>query len=228
MLVLFGFYLVILLYSVIIHEVAHGVAALWLGDRTAQLAGRLTLNPRTHIDPLGSVLVPAVMIAAFNFAFGWARPVPYNPNNLRGGTSGEVAVALAGPASNFVLAILAAIAGALLPLAATTKQMIIAGIMGREWEMLTQLIAGSGGNIAFMLLMIIIFWNVLLGVFNLLPIPPLDGSKLLFALVPMPDHVRGLLEQWGFFLVLGMIFLFPMPFYFFLQTMFGVFFNFAV
>ncbi len=209
--VIIAFYLVILLYSVILHEVAHGVAALWLGDRTAKLAGRLTLNPRSHIDPLGSIIVPIgmLLLSGFRFAFGWARPVPYNPYNLRNGVTGEVMVALAGPGTNFALAALAALVGKFLPLSAEIKMGIIGAVMGAKWQILTELIAGSFGAIIFAFCIIAVFWNVLLGVFNLLPVPPLDGSKLLYALVPLSDKTKMFLEQFGFFIVLGIVLAFP-------------------
>ncbi len=211
--VIIAFYLVILLYSIILHEIAHGLAALRLGDRTALAAGRLTLNPRSHIDPIGSVLLPAVMLIAshFTFAFGWARPVPFDPRNLRNRTWGPVLVALSGPATNFVLALAAALIARVLPVAEAVKGVIIAGVFRSDWSVLAQAISGSLSSIIFLLCIIAIFWNVLLGIFNLLPIPPLDGSKLLYALVPLSPRTQFALEQYGFFILIALVLLFPQP-----------------
>ncbi|HHH12546.1 MAG TPA: site-2 protease family protein [Candidatus Moranbacteria bacterium] len=228
--VIIAFYLVILLYSVILHEVAHGLAALRLGDRTAQLAGRLTLNPRSHIDPLGSIILPLGMLilTGFRFAFGWAKPVPYNPFNLRGGTAAEVAVALAGPATNFALAAVATAVAKSLSLTASLKMGILSGVMSADWGAVAELIAGSLGAILYLFCVIAIFWNVLLGVFNLLPFPPLDGSKLLYALVPISDKTKFVLEQYGFFILLGLILLFPGPLSALLQIVWGLFFALSI
>ena len=102
------FFLIILIFSIILHEIAHGYVAEMLGDKTARLAGRLTLNPLPHIDPLGSVILPALMLigSAGTFAFGWAKPVPYNPHNLRNYKWGTVAVGVAGVAVNFLVALI--------------------------------------------------------------------------------------------------------------------------
>jgi hypothetical protein len=121
-LVLVGFYFVTLVYSVIIHEVSHGIAALWLGDLTAKYAGRLNLNPMKHIDPIGSIIVPISMFFLFHFAFGWAKPVPYNPYNLRNQKWGPALVAIAGPVSNILLALSAVIVAKLLPLSVRSRK----------------------------------------------------------------------------------------------------------
>lgn len=214
-LVLAGFYIVILLYSVIIHEVSHGLAALKLGDTTAQSAGRLNLNPMQHIDPIGSVAVPLVMMFTTGFAFGWAKPVPYNPYNLRDQKWGPAFVALAGPFSNFCIAIVAAVLAQILPVALAVKVDILnrfIGVLGGvgdwsdRWGHLSQAIAGSGGSILFGLLIMVIFWNVVLGMFNLLPIPPLDGSKLMYAVLSLRTETIILFEQFGFLLLLVVIF----------------------
>lgn len=180
------FEFVVFIFSVIIHEVSHGVAALHLGDTTARDAKRLTLNPVSHIDPFGSLLLPLMMYILSGGAviFGWAKPVPYNPYNLKNPKTGAGLIAAAGPFSNLVVA-------------------LIFGIFIR--------ILGSTGvgdfGILPLLLHTIVFINVLLAVFNLFPLPPLDGSKVLFALLPDNyDHVRRWLERYG--LVLLMIFIF--------------------
>jgi len=153
------FFLIALIFSIIIHEVSHGFAAEMLGDPTARLQGRLTLNPLPHIDPLGSVIVPALLVLTHaGFLFGWAKPVPYNPYNLRNQKWGEAIVAAAGPGVNLLLAIVFG--------------MIIRFGLGVLPETFISLAA------------LVVYINIMLAFFNLIPIPPLDGSKLLRALLP--------------------------------------------
>jgi len=215
--VLVGFYLLTLVYSVIIHEVSHGVVALWLGDMTAKYAGRLNLNPMKHIDPFGSIVLPVLLFVTTGFAFGWAKPVPYNPYNLRYQKWGPTIVALAGPLSNFLVAALAALIAALLPLTLLAKQDILGrfiGVIGgrgdflERFGLLAEALSGSMSGILYGLLLLIIFWNVVLGCFNLLPIPPLDGSKILYSLIPLSERTILLLEQYGLFLLIFVIFFF--------------------
>ena len=172
------FQIVVLLFSVVIHEVSHGVMALKLGDDTAKNMGRLTLNPIPHLDPIGSVLLPLILIATGSpFIIGWAKPVPYNPMKLyKDFKYGPLKVALMGPGSNLVLA-------------------LIVGLVIR-------LGGGFLSPVAMALLVQIVFINVLLAVFNLIPIPPLDGSKILTVLLP-PELSRGLqsIEAGGIMLV---------------------------
>lgn len=226
-LILAGFYLLTLVYSVIIHEVAHGVVALWLGDLTARYAGRLTLSPWSHIDPFGSVILPVLLVLTTGFAFGYAKPVPYNPYNLRDQKWGPLKVALAGPASNFLMAALATLLAFLLPVSTLVKQHILiqfSGVVGghgaflERFSSLAESIAGSFPGIFFGLLLLVIFWNVVLGCFNLVPIPPLDGSKVLFALFPVSERTQFMLEQYGFFLLLFIILLVPGPISSFIAT----------
>ena len=178
----FLFQIAILIMSVVVHEVAHGLTAYKLGDPTAKYEGRLTLNPIKHLDPVGSFLVPAISYFAGGFIFGWARPVPYNPNNLRPGRWSEALVALAGPASNIILAII--------------------------FTVFLRIGAVSGLSLAALqITSLIIFINILLAVFNLVPIPPLDGSKLLFSIFPRQAYKwREFLESFGFLLIIVFIF----------------------
>lgn len=174
---------VILIFSVVVHEVAHGYAALWMGDTTAQYAGRLTLNPLKHLDFLGSFLIP-VLFSFSGMIFGWAKPVPYNPYNLRNRRWGELLVAIAGPVSNILLAIIFG---------------IIIRVIGGGSSEVTDLVFVAA---------LIVQVNIVLAIFNLIPIPPLDGSKILFALIPNQyGQIRVVLERSGFVLVLLFIFL---------------------
>ena len=181
---LFIFNIAILIMSVVIHEVSHGYAASMLGDQTARYQGRLTLNPIKHLDPIGSVIVPSISYLLGGFIFGWAKPVPYNPYNLRPGRWSEATVAIAGPVSNITLA-------------------VIFGLILRLG------IAGGWANQGFVeITSIVIFINILLAIFNLMPIPPLDGSKILYAILPdeLGLRIRNILEQYGLILVLLFIF----------------------
>lgn len=171
------FSILILIMSVVVHEVSHGFAASYLGDPTARMAGRLTLNPLPHIDPVGSVLVPLILFFTnAGIMLGWAKPVPVNPYNLRG-KYGEAIVAAAGPLSNIAIAVLFGLlirlGGDALP--ASFLQMAVA----------------------------VVVINIVLALFNLVPIPPLDGSKVLFAFLPYHlQEIRESLERYGFFIVL--------------------------
>ena len=181
----FIFQIAILIMSVVIHEVSHGYAASMLGDETARYQGRLTLNPLKHLDPVGSVIVPTIAYFLGGFIFGWAKPVPYNPYNLRPGRWSEAAVAAAGPASNIVIAV---IFGMILRL----------GMMSS---------ANWAGPAFIQVTSMIVFINILLAIFNLMPIPPLDGSKLLFAVFPDKLlQMRNFFEKYGLILVLFFIF----------------------
>lgn len=182
----FIFQIAVLIMSVVIHEVSHGYAASYLGDDTAKWQGRLTLNPLKHLDPVGSFLVPVVAYMTAGFIFGWARPVPYNPYNLRPGRWSEAIVAAAGPFSNIALAL---IFGLILRLATAGG--------GASWA--------SQGFIE--ITAIVVFINIILALFNLVPIAPLDGSKILYALFPENAIAfRNFFERYGFMLVLFFIF----------------------
>jgi Zn-dependent protease len=180
---------IMLLVGFPVHEFAHALAAYRLGDSTAKLFGRLTLNPVAHFDPLGGILL-AVSFIGSGFGFGWAKPTPVNPSNLAGGRRGEAMVAAAGPLSNLVLA-----AAAALPL-----RFILNTNLATEVPELIILILG-----------LFVYINLVLMIFNLLPIPPLDGSKVLFAFLPprLAWQWRPVLEQYGFILLLLLFFLPP-------------------
>lgn len=171
------FQIAILILSVIVHEVSHGWAANFLGDPTARLAGRLSLNPLPHIDPIGSVVVPLLLFFTnAGIMLGWAKPVPVNPYNLRG-KYGEAIVAAAGPLSNIFLAIIFGL--------------LIRGAAG--------ILPSSFLHIAISVVII----NIVLAIFNLVPIPPLDGSKILFSFLPYHlEQIKESLERYGFFIVL--------------------------
>lgn len=179
------FQIIILIFSVVIHEVSHGVVANRLGDPTAKYAGRLTLNPLKHLDPFGSVILPFITYWAGGFIFGWARPVPYNPYNLKNPKLGGGLIGAAGPISNFVIAGFFA-----LLLRLGVPEILPVGL-------------GSG---FFEISVFIILINIVLAIFNLVPIPPLDGSKILFALLPHRYvHVQEFLERYGLMLVLAFL-----------------------
>ncbi len=176
-----------LIAAVIPHEISHGVVALWFGDRTAQAAGRLTLNPLPHIDPLGSVILPGLLIVAGAPVIGWAKPVPVNPRNLRNPRAQMLAVSLAGPATNFVLMVVAA----LVARALFIRQGVVSPL-GEFFIEQQPLVV----QVAF----VFAFVNLLLGVFNLLPIPPLDGSAIVERVLP-----RRALPAWHRFRPYGLV-----------------------
>lgn len=174
------FQLIILLFSVIIHEVFHGLAALYFGDDTAEKMGRLTLNPIKHLDPIGSVLLPLILVIMNSgFVFGWAKPVPYNPLKLKNPRRDTALLALSGPLANFSLALF--------------------------FGLITRVIMITSSFISLLPYLMFIVWiNLILGIFNLMPIPPLDGSKILFYLFPSRE-LEMILSQYGIILLLFFI-----------------------
>jgi len=207
------FYLIALIFSVMIHELAHGYVAYSLGDPTAKYAGRLTLNPIKHLDPFGSVILPLLfLLISFlpggqPFIFGWAKPVPINPYNFKDQKWGTLKVSIAGPLSNFAVA-------------------LVFGLFIRffNYPALAPLIE---------LFAIIVFLNILLGLFNLIPIPPLDGSWILFRFLPRgAEKARIFLQQYGLFILIfllfsgiltGLFYLISLIFYLITGTFFGTY-----
>ena len=171
-----------------VHEFSHAYAAWRLGDGTARLFGRLTLNPIVHFDPVGGVLLAISFIGSGgSFGFGWAKPTPVNPMNLEGGRRGEAIVAAAGPISNLVLA--------------------IGGAIPARYFLSNENLQADAPLVGLILQQFVLI-NIVLMVFNLIPIPPLDGSKVLFALVDRKTEyqIRPFLEQYGGILLLLLIF----------------------
>lgn len=207
------------------HEVFHGYMALWLGDATAKYAGRLTANPLKHIDPFYTIILPVIMIFSLGIAFGGAKPVPYNPYNLRNQKWGPTFVALAGPGSNIVIAIFFAVLAHIISLPIAIKIDIINNLRQADWSSLAAVIQGSPETIIYALCIMVIFWNILIAVFNLIPFPPLDGSKLLFSLLPLKVETMAILEQYGFILLLLFVFVFVGPLSWLLNFFWQLFFS---
>jgi Zn-dependent protease len=228
--VLIIFYFLLLVYSIILHEVSHGVMASWLGDKTAKYAGRISANPLKHIDPWMTIMVPFLMLlmTGGRIAFGGAKPVPYNPYNLKNQKWGPAMVALAGPASNILIALVFAIGARFINVPLAIKIDIINNVRLANWDMVAQIISGSVGSILFSLFIMAIFWNILLAIFNLIPIPPLDGSKLLFTLIPIKIETMAILEQFGFVFLLIFILVFPGPLSLVLNFFWLLFFGFTL
>jgi len=182
--------------TVVLHEISHGLVAYWCGDDTAKQAGRLSLNPIRHIDPIGTILLPILLIVTFGQAFGWARPVPVNVGRLRHPRNQAVLVGLAGPATNILIAV---IVGLLCRFLASPADLYY-------WRIGYYLPPSIGMQILFLLGEV----NVIIAAFNLIPIPPLDGSAVLERLLPrsaLPGYYR--LRQLSMILVLILVFAAP-------------------
>jgi len=176
-----------ILFGITFHEVAHGWMARRHGDRTAEMLGRLSLNPLKHIDPVGTVVVPLLLALTVGFMFGWAKPVPINPGGLRNPKKDMIAVAIAGPAANFGMAL----------------------IWAFVFHTLRTLGVSNTGAAGFFLVMASfgVFFNILLGIFNLLPVPPLDGGRVLRGVVSEALAVRlDAIERYGLIIVVALIY----------------------
>ncbi|MCH7551895.1 site-2 protease family protein [Patescibacteria group bacterium] len=178
----FIFVIAILIFSVVLHEVSHGVVANSLGDPTAKNAGRLTLNPIPHLDPIGSILLPGIMALFGGFIIGWAKPVPVNPLNFKDRKFGSLKVGFAGPASNLAIALVFGLALRFLPLMELNPAFVA--------------IVSS-----------IVIINIMLAALNLLPIPPLDGAHILFTFLPRSlEYIKIGLSRYGIFILLFIVF----------------------
>lgn len=172
------------LFAITLHEVAHGWAAKYFGDRTAESMGRLSLNPLRHIDPIGTLLIPGLALLIGGFLFGWAKPVPVNFGNLRCPKRDMLWVALAGPASNLVMAIVWAL----------LWRFVDQGLHGADMQFPLQFMCQAGVQI-----------NISLMVLNLLPLPPLDGGRILVSLLPdRQAYTVSKIEPYGFFILIGL------------------------
>ncbi|MCK4742290.1 MAG: site-2 protease family protein [Sulfuriflexus sp.] len=175
------------LFAIVVHEVAHGWVAYRLGDSTAYMMGRLTLNPIKHIDPIGTILVPAILIYTVGFAFGWAKPVPINWRNLKKPKRDIALVAIAGPGSNLLMAI------------AWGLVMKFANLLPNSMELISEPLGYMG--------LFGILINTVLMVFNLIPIPPTDGGRILTSLLPPKmAYAVSRIEPYGMFILIALIF----------------------
>ena len=179
------YFAISLIISVIIHEIAHGWVAHKLGDPTARLSGRLSLNPLKHIDPFGSIILPLfLLLSGSGFVFGWAKPVIINIENIPNSTK-QMLVALAGPTSNFLLAIIFT---------------LIISVLENDFLV-------SPNNFVIMLFNMLVTINIALGVFNLIPIPPLDGSRILSWILPEKlKYIYNYIENYGIFIMILILF----------------------
>jgi Zn-dependent protease len=190
--------IIALIFSIVFHELAHGIVADKLGDDTPRNSGRLTLNPVSHIDPVGSIMLPLILfLLNAGFIFGWAKPVPINYLNFKNPKRDIMLVALAGPLSNILFALLLT-------------------FLLKFWILLDFYV-----NKDLVLLMIRL--NIVLAVFNLLPIPPLDGSKIFFNFLPFPYQL--ILENWGFLILIFILIFAPQLIFGIINYIFSIYLN---
>jgi Zn-dependent protease len=177
-----------IILAITLHEASHGYVAWKLGDDTAYMLGRVTFNPLRHIDPLGTIILPALLVFTTGFMFGYAKPVPVNYRKLRDPKRDMVLVAAAGPASNILIALASAIALRLIPEAANMTTAVIAEIFIYS-----------------------IFFNVIIAIFNMIPLPPLDGGRVAVGLLPYPlSWYLARLERYGMVILLGVLIVLPL------------------
>jgi len=176
------------IFAITLHEVAHGWVASWFGDQTARLSGRLTLNPIKHIDLVGTIIVPLLMLAFSSFIFGWAKPVPVDARNMGNPRRDMAFVSIAGPIANLLMALFWGF---------MAKLGVMAELSGSGWLGVPLIYMGGAG----------IMINVVLAVLNLIPLPPLDGGRLMTSLLPPRLAYRySMIEPYGFFILLLLIF----------------------
>lgn len=200
-----------LIFAITLHEVAHGWVASWFGDQTARLSGRLTVNPIKHIDLVGTIVVPLIMLLFSNFIFGWAKPVPVDPRNMRNPRRDMALVAIAGPISNIVMAFFWGL---------IAKLGVMAEMTGHGWFGVPLVYMGGAG----------IMINIVLAVLNLIPLPPLDGGRLMTSILPPRVAYRySQIEPYGFFILILLIFtgalsmIMGPPVFFLMRVIGGVF-----
>jgi Zn-dependent protease len=194
---------IILIFSIIIHEYGHAWMANRLGDSTAKDLGRLTLNPIPHIDIFGSILLPLFFIlSGSGFLLAWAKPVPYNPTRIKDKKYGDLKVALSGPVSNLILAMVFGLLARFLPLTNGLKSQLLSYYLSNDTSSILSLMSGNILVVIFLMSIIFCFLNLLLAIFNLIPIPPLDGSKIILNFLPERLKYKFFsVEKWGMFIV---------------------------
>jgi Zn-dependent protease len=194
------FYIIVFLFAISVHESAHAWMANRCGDPTAMMLGRITLNPIKHIDPIGTVLLPAISLFTFGGILGWAKPTPVDPRNFRNPVAGDILTTAAGPISNFlIVAISLLLLIAIAFISQTGRELVRGHAFGG------MAISGSLLDPIVVLLFTSVYLNVLLGIFNLIPVPPLDGSHIFRHM--LPDFARDLYDKIGMFGLL-LVFLF--------------------